>query len=99
MPGDQVTESGFKQTTQTRSESESETGVTDSVIRTESDAQTDRANICMTNGPTDSNVISSSSDADVHSLGERLIQTKIVSESVTDRPVPVIQTECAVQID
>ena len=47
-PGDQVTESGFKQTTQTRSESESETGVTDSVIRTENDAQTDRANICMT---------------------------------------------------
>ena len=69
-PGDQVTESGFKQTTQTRSESESETGVTDSVIRTKSDAQTDRANICMTNGPTDSNVISSSSDAVVHSLGE-----------------------------
>ena len=98
-PRDQVTESGFKQTTQTRSESESETGVTDSVIRTESDAQIDRANICMTNGLTDSNVISSSSDADVHSLGERLIQTKIVSESVTDRPVPVIQTECAVQID
>ena len=48
-PGEQVTESGFRQTTQTRSESESETGVTDSVIRTESDAQTDRANICMTN--------------------------------------------------
>ena len=98
-PGDQVTESGFKQTTQTRSESESETGVTDSVIRMESDAQTDRANICMTNGPTDSNVISSLSDAVVHSLGERLIQTKIVSESVAGRPVPVIQTKCEVQID
>ena len=98
-PGEQVTESDFRQTTQTRSESESETGVTDSVIRTESDAQTDRANICMTNGPTDSNVISSSSDAAVHSLGERLIQTKIVSESVAGRPVPVIQTECEVQID
>ena len=40
-PGEQVTESGFRQTTQTRSESESETGVTDSVIRTESYAQTD----------------------------------------------------------
>ena len=98
-PGEQVTESGFRQTTQTRSESESETGVTDSVIRTESDAQTNRANICMTNGPTDSNMISSSSDAAVHKLGERLIQTKIVSESVTGRPVPVIQTECEVQID
>ena len=73
--------------------------VTDSVIRTESDAQTDRANIGMTNGPTDSNVISSSSDAVVHKLGERLIQTKIVSESVAGRPVPVIQTKCEVQID
>ena len=93
-PGDQVTESGFKQTTQARSESESETGITDSVIWTESDDQTDRANICMTNGQTDSNVISSSSDAAVHSLGERLIQMKIVLESVAARPVPVIQTEC-----
>ena len=44
-------------------------------------------------------MISSSSDAAVHSLGERLIQTKIVSESVAGRPVPVIQTECEVQID
>ena len=68
-PVDQVTESDFKQTTQTRSESGSETVVTDSVIRTESAAQTDRANISMTNGPTDSNVISSSSDAVVHKLG------------------------------
>ena len=98
-PGEQVTESGFRQTTQTRSESGSETGVTDSVIRTESDAQTDRANICTTDGPTDSNVISSSRDAAVHKLGERLFQTKIVSESVAGRPVPVIQTECEVQID
>ena len=98
-PVDQVTESDFKQTTQTRSESGSETVVTDSVIRTESDAQTDRANISMTNGPTDSNVISSSSDAVVHKLGERLIQMKIVSESVAGRPVPVIQTKCEVQID
>ena len=98
-PVDQVTESDFKQTTQTRSELGSETVVTDSVIRTEGDAQTDRANIGMTNGPTDSNVISSSSDAVVHKLGERLIQTKIVSESVAGRPVPVIQTKCEVQID
>ena len=98
-PVDQVTESDFKLTTQTRSESGSGTVVTDSVIRTESDAQTDRANISMTNGPTDSNVISSSSDAVVHKLGGRLIQTKIVSESVAGRPVLVIQTKCEVQID
>ena len=41
-PVDRVTESDFKLTTQTRSESGSETVVTDSVIRTESDAQTVR---------------------------------------------------------
>ena len=62
-PVDRVTESDFKLTTQTRSESGSETVVTDSVILTESDAQTVRANISMANGPTDSNAISSSSDA------------------------------------
>ena len=50
-------------TTQTRSESGSETVVTDSVIRTESDTQTVRANIGVANGPTDLNAISSSSDA------------------------------------
>ena len=99
QPGDQVTESDFKRTTQTRSESESDTGATDSVIRTESDAQTDRANISMANGPTDSTVISPSSDSDMRSLGERLIQTKSVSESVAGIPDPVIQTECEVQID
>ena len=44
-------------------------------------------------------MISSSRDAAVHKLGERLFQTKIVSKSVTGRPVPVIQTECEVQID
>ena len=99
QPGDQVTESDFKRTTQTRSESESETGATDSVIRTDSDAQTDRANISMANGPTYSNVIPSSSDAAVRSVGERLIQTKSVSESVAGIPDPVIQTECEVQID
>ena len=99
QPGDQVTESDLKKTTQTRSESESETGATDSVIRTESDAQTDRANISMANGPTDSNVIPSSSDAAVRSLGERLTQTKSVSKSVAGTPDPVIQTGSEVHTD
>ena len=70
-PVDQVTESDFKQTTQTRSESGSETVVTDSVIRTESDAQTDRANIGIANGPTDPSVTPPSSDSGIHSLGEQ----------------------------
>ena len=99
QPGDQVTESDYKRTTQTRSESESDTGAPDSVIRTESDAQTDRANISMANGPTDSNVIPSSSDSAVCSLGERLTQTKSVSKSVAGIPDPVIQTGSEVHTD
>ena len=97
QPGDQV--GRLSRTTQTRSESESDTGATDSVIRTESDAQTDRANISMANGPTDSNMIPSSSDSAVHSLGERLTQTKSVSKSVAGIPDPVIQTGCEVHTD
>ena len=98
-PGEQVTESGFRQTTQTRSESESETGVTDSVIRTESDAQTDRANICMTNGPADVIVIPPSNDSAVRSLGEELIQTESEFKSDADIPVSVPQTGSGVQTD
>ena len=99
QPGDQVTESDYKRTTQTRSESESDTGAPESVIRTESDAQTDRANISMANGPTDSNVIPSSSDSAVCSLGERLTQTKSVSKSAAGIPDPVIQTGSEVHTD
>ena len=71
QPGDQVTEPDYKQTTQTRSESESDTGALDSVIQTESEVQTDRVNISMVNGPTDSSVTPPSSDSGVHSLGEQ----------------------------
>ena len=94
-PGDPVTEPDVKQTTQTRSGLESETGVTDFVIRTESDAQADRKNIYMASGQTDSNVIPSSSDAAVHSLRERLNQ----SISVAGIPVPGIQTGSEVHTD
>ena len=82
-PVDRVTESDFKLTTQTRSESGSETVVTDSVIRTESDAQTVRANISMANGPTDSNAISSSSDAVRAniSMANRPTDSKAISSS------------------
>ena len=97
--GDRVTESGFKETTQTRSESESETGVTDSVIRTESDAHTDRANISMANGPADVIVIPPSNDSAVSGLGEELIQTESEFKRDVGIPVPVSQTESEVQAD
>ena len=71
QPGDQVTEPDYKRTTQTRSESESDTGIPDPVIQTGSEVQTDRVNISMANVPTDSSVTPPSSDSGVHSLGEQ----------------------------
>ena len=56
-------------------------------------------NIGMANGPTDSSVISPSSDSVVRSLGERMTQTKRASESVAGIPDPVIQTGSEVQTD
>ena len=52
--GDQVSEPDCRRTIQTRSESESATGVPDPVIQTGSDVQTDRVNIGTANGPADS---------------------------------------------
>ena len=98
QPGDRDTDSDNKWTIRTRSESESDTGAPDCMVRTGSDAQTDRANISMANGPTDSNVIPSSSDSAVRSLGE-LNQTKSVSKSVAGIPDPVPQTGSEVQTD
>ena len=99
QPGDQVSEPDYKRTTQTRSESESDTGAPDSVIQTESEVHTGRVNISMANGPTDSSVIPPLSDSVVHSLGERTTQTRSESESDTDAPDSVIQTGSRVQTD
>ena len=60
-----------KRTTQTKSEPESVAGIPDPVIQRGSEVQTDRVNISMANGPTDSTVTSPSSDSGVHSLGEQ----------------------------
>ena len=97
--GDQLSEPDYKRTTQTRSESESDTGVPDSVIQTGSEVHTGRVNISMANGPTDSSVIPPSSDSVVQSLGERTTQTRSESESVTGVTDPVIQTGSEVQTD
>ena len=97
--GDRAGEPDYKRTTQTRSESESVTGVPDSVIQTRSLVHTGRVNISMANGPTDSSVIPHSSDSVVHSLGERTTQTRSESESVTGVRDPVIQTGSEVQTD
>ena len=69
--GDQVSEPDHKRTTQTRSESESDTGVPDAVIQTGSEVQPDRVNISTANGPTDSRETPPASDSGVHSLGEQ----------------------------
>ena len=99
QPGDQVTEPDYKRTTQTRSESESDTGASDSMIRTESEAHTDRVNISMANGPMDSSVIPPSSDSVVRSRGERMTQTIRGSERVAGISDTVMQTGSEVQTD
>ena len=68
---DSVVHSLGERTTQTRSESESDTDAPDSVIQTGSRVQTDRVNVRMAYGPTDSSVTPPSSDSGVHSLGEQ----------------------------
>ena len=99
QPGDRVSELDYKRMTQTRCESESDTGAPDSVIQTESEVHTGRVKICMANGPMDSSVIPPSSDSVVHSLGERTTQTRSESKSDTDAPDSVIQTGSRVQTD
>ena len=69
--GDQVSEPDCRRTIQTRSESESITGVPDPVIQMGSDVQTDRVNIGTANGPADSRDTPPSSDSGGHSLGEQ----------------------------
>ena len=101
-PVDRVAESDFKLTTQTRSESGSETVVTDSVIPTESEAQTVWANIGMANGPTDLNAISSSSDAvqaNISIANGPMLTTQTRSESGSETVVTdsVIRTESDAQ--
>ena len=99
QPGDRDTKSDNKGTILTRSESESDTGTQNSMVQTGSDAQTGRANIGVANGPTDLNVIPSSSDSAVRGLGEQLIQTKSELKGVADIPDPVPQTGSEVQTD
>ena len=68
---DSVVRSLGERVTQTKSESESVTGIPDPVIQTGGEVQTDRVNIGIANGPTDSSVTPPSSDSGVHSLGEQ----------------------------
>ena len=98
-PGDRVTESDFKETIQRRRQLESENGVTDSVIQTESDAHVDRANISMANGPADVVVLPPPNDSNVRGLGEELIQTESEFERDVSIPVPVPRTGSGVQAD
>ena len=69
--GNRVSEPDCKRTTQTRSESERDTGVPGTVIQTGSEVQPDRVNISTANGPTDSRETTPSSDSGVHSWTEQ----------------------------
>ena len=99
QPGDRDTNSDDKRTILTRSESESDTGIPDSMFHTGSDAQISQVNISMANGPADVIVIPPSNDPAVRSLGEELIQTESEFKSDAGIPVPVPQTGSEVQTD
>ena len=99
QPGDRDTNSDDKRTILTRSESESDTGIPESMVHTGSDAQIGRANISMANGPADLIVIPPSNDSAVRSVGEELIQTESEFKTVAGIPVPVPQTGSEVQTD
>ena len=80
-PDDRAGEPDYKRTTQTRNESQGDTGGRDPVIQTGSEAQTDRVKISTDNGLTNSRETSPSSDSGVHSWTE---QWENMSENSTD---------------
>ena len=99
QPGNQVVEPEYERSTQTRSESESDTGALDSVIRTEWEVHTSRVNTSVANGQTDSSVVPSSSDPVMYGPGKQIYRTERGSESAADMPDPVIRTGSGVQTD
>ena len=99
QPGNQVVEPEYERSTQTRSESESDTGALDSVIRTEGEVHTGRVNTSVANGQTDSSVVPSSSDPVMYGPGKQMYRTERGSESAADMPDPVIRTGSGVQTD
>ena len=99
QPGDRDTNSDDERAILTRSESESDTGIPDSMFHTRSDAQVGQVNISMDNGPADVIVIPPSNDSAVRSLGEELIQTESEFKSDAGIPVSVPQTGSEVQTD
>ena len=99
QPGNQVVEPDYERSTQTRRESESDTGALDSVIRTESEVHTGRVNTSVANGQTNSSVVSSSSDPVMYGLRKQMYRTKRESESAAGIPDPVIRTGSKVQTD
>ena len=81
---DRTGEADYESTTQTRSESESATGVRDPVIQKDSGFQTVRVNASPDNGLTNSRDVSRSSDSGVHSWTE---QWENMSENSMDSSV------------
>ena len=81
---DRSGEPDYERNTQTRSESESVSGVRDTVVKMRSEVRTDRGNITTDGRPTDSRETSHSSDSGVHSWTE---QWENMSENSTDSPL------------
>ena len=95
----QVGEPDYERSTQTRSESESDTGALHSVIRTEGEVYTGCVNTSVATGQTDPSGVLFSRDSVMYSPGAQMCQTERGSESAAVKPDPVIRTESGVRTD
>ena len=95
----QVGEPDYERSTQTRSESESETGALHSVIRTEGEVYTGCVNTSVATGQTDQSGVLFSSDSVMYSPGAQMYRTERGSQSAAGIPDPVIRTGGGVRTD
>ena len=95
----QTGEPDYEGSTQTRSESESDTGTLHSVIRTEGEVYTGCVNTSVATGQTDPSGVLFSSDSVMYSPGAQMYRTERGSESAAVKPDPVIRTGGGVRTD
>ena len=95
----QVGEPDYERSTQTRSESESDTGALHSVIRTEGEVYTGCVNTSVATGQTDPSGVLFSRDSVMYSPGAQMYRAERGSESAAVKPDPVIRTESGVRTD
>ena len=99
QPENQVGEPDYERSTQTKSESESDTGALHSVIRTEGEVHTGRVNTSVATGQTDLGGVLLSFDDVMYGPEIQMYRAKGGSESAAGIPDPVIRTGGGVRTD